>query len=59
MKLEEIDILAYHKGKIEYKPKKETVKLYKALKTHASGEVPVEIIDVRRPNEPDEIKAYR
>ena len=59
MKLEEIDILAYHKGKIEYKPKKETVKLYKSLKTHANGEVPMEIIDVRRPNEPEEIKAYR
>ena len=39
MKLEEIDILSYHKGKIEYKPKKETVKLYKSLKTHANGEV--------------------
>ena len=36
MKIEEIDILSYHKGKIEYKPKKETVKLYKALKTHAT-----------------------
>ena len=59
MKIEEIDILSYHKGKIEYKPKKETVKLYKALKTHANGEVPVEIIDVRRPNEPEEIKLYR
>ncbi len=59
MKLEEIDILAHHEGKIEWEIAEDARKLYSALKTHANGEVPKDIISERRPNEPDEIKNYR
>lgn len=37
----------------------EAVKKYEDLKVHANGETPVEIIDARRPSEPDIIKDYR
>lgn len=37
----------------------ETVCLYEALKVHANGEMPVDVIERRRPSEPDEIKCYR
>lgn len=36
-----------------------TVDLYDGLKVHANGEVPEDIICVRRPSEPEEIKDYR
>jgi len=57
--IEQIKIFDHHENKIEWNIKKEALKLYKALKTHANGEVPEEIIKERRPNEPDEIMNYR
>lgn len=57
--IEQIKIFDHHENKIEWNIKKEALKLYKALKTHANGEVPEEIIKARRPNEPDEIMDYR
>ncbi len=57
--LDKIDILAHHEGKVEWEIAEDARKLYSALKTHANGEVPKEIISERRPNEPDEIKNYR
>lgn len=57
--IEQISIFDYHEGKVVWRLKKDALKLYKALKTHANGEVPEEIIKERRPNEPDEIMNYR
>jgi hypothetical protein len=57
--IEKISIFDYHDGKIIWRVKKEAMRLYKALKTHANGEVPEEIIRERRPNEPDVIMDYR
>jgi len=57
--LDKIDILAHHEGKIDWEIAEDARKLYNALKTHANGEVPKDIIAERRPNEPDEIKNYR
>jgi hypothetical protein len=37
----------------------DSVKLYKALKTHADGEYPHRLIDKRRPSESEQIKEYR
>lgn len=36
-----------------------TMKLAKALRTHADGLIPTELIDKRRPSEPEAIKDYR
>lgn len=36
-----------------------TTKLYRALKTHAHGEVPKELVEKRRPSESADIKKYR
>lgn len=36
-----------------------TVEKYRSLKVHANGEVPVKIINERRPSEPIDIKEYR
>lgn len=58
-KINDIDILSIHSNKINWSLKDESVKLYYKLKVHANGEVPVEIIRERRPNEPEEIMRYR
>ena len=57
--LANINILDHHENKVEWEIKEDAEKLYKALKTHANGEIPKELIERRRPNEPDEIKQYR
>lgn len=57
--IDKIDIIAHHDGKIKWNAKADAVKLYTDLKTHANGEVPKNLIDLRRPNEPEEIKEYR
>ena len=57
--IENIDIIAHHDNKIEWNIKEDALMLYKALKTHANGEVPEKIIKERRPNEPDVIMDYR
>jgi len=57
--IEQINIFDHHDDKIKWNIKKDALKLYKALKTHADGLVPEEIIKERRPNEPDAIMDYR
>jgi len=49
----------YASKQIKYKAYDEAVELYKALRVHANGEVPEDIIEERRPSESDRIKEYR
>lgn len=49
----------YASKQIKYKAYDEAVELYKALKVHANGEMPEEIIEERRPSESERIKEYR
>ncbi len=49
----------YFTGKKKHKGYDDAKKLYDALRIHANGEYPGEIIDERRPSESDKIKAYR
>lgn len=43
----------------KHKLKDESIALYGAMKIHIDGEYPFELIDKRRPSEPEHIKAYR
>lgn len=49
----------YFTGKKKHPGYDDAKKLYDALRIHANGEYPSDIIDERRPSESDKIKAYR
>ncbi len=49
----------YFKGEKKHLAYTDTVKTYLDMKVHADGEYPREIIEARRPSEPDHIKNYR
>lgn len=49
----------YFKDNKKHVAYEEVNKIYSALRIHANGEMPAELIQRRRPNEPPEILAYR
>lgn len=53
------EIEDYFKDKTKHHFHERTVKIAHAMKVHADGEYPTELIEERRPNEPLEVKEYR
>lgn len=53
------ELKLYLNGQKQHKCYTETVDLYKALKTHANGEVPKKLIEDRRPSESQDVMDYR
>lgn len=53
------EIEDYFKEKTKHHFHETTVKMAHAMKVHADGEYPKELIEERRPNEPLEVKEYR
>lgn len=49
----------YAKNKLRHIAYTETVELYEALRVHADGDMPKDVIEERRPSESDRIKEYR
>lgn len=52
------DLNKYFSGGKKHIAYEETVKLYKALRLHIDGEVPKDILEITRPNQPEEVKTY-
>lgn len=49
----------YASGKLKYKAFDKATELYEALRVHAEGDMPKDVIECRRPSESDRIKEYR
>lgn len=49
----------YASGQIKYKAFDKAVELYEALRVHAEGDMPKDVIECRRPSESERIKEYR
>jgi hypothetical protein len=49
----------YAQKYIKYKGYDDSVKLYEALRVHADGDMPKDVIEERRPSESERIKEYR
>lgn len=54
-----IDITPYHTGNKRHQFYAETVKQFNDIKTHALGEMPMDLIKERRPGESETIRKYR
>jgi uncharacterized protein YpmB len=59
VKLNEEQLRLYFDGNIRHRAYKETVDTYNAMRVHADGEVPVKLIQERRPSESEETFKYR
>jgi hypothetical protein len=52
-------IKQYATKQLKYKGYDDSVKLYEALRVHADGDMPKDVIEERRPSESERIKEYR
>lgn len=52
-------ITQYAKKQLKYKGYDDSVNLYEALRVHADGDMPKDVIEERRPSESERIKEYR